>query len=110
MRPGLRSLALGALLALAPCAQAQAPEQSPPLSSAAERVFELAKPRILQIRTLLQVVVPRDTGGAQVADRAIVVLLCEFIDERQLASAFYEHLANAMEWEKDITHSRRRSR
>jgi hypothetical protein len=43
-------------------------------------------------------------------DRAIVVLLCEFIDERQLASAFYEHLANAMEWEKDITHSRRRSR
>lgn len=31
-----------------------APEPPPPLSSAAERVYETAKPRILQIRTLLQ--------------------------------------------------------
>ncbi len=41
-------------------------------------------------------------------DKTVAVLLCEFID--QLASAFYEHLAKAMEWEKDITHSRHRSR
>jgi S1-C subfamily serine protease len=49
----------GALLACASLAQSPAPpsapaEAQPPLSSTAERVYEMARPRILQIRTLLQ--------------------------------------------------------
>src|SRR5258705_1077505 len=38
----------------APAAPATAAEPPPALSTAAERVYEMAKPRILQIRTLLQ--------------------------------------------------------
>jgi S1-C subfamily serine protease len=60
--PRRLSLALaGLLVACAALAQQPAPKAAaapeapqPPLSSTAERVYELAKPRILQIRTLLQ--------------------------------------------------------
>ena len=51
MRRALRRLA--ALVAL-PLAVAAAETPQPPLSTAAERVYEAARPRILQIRTLLQ--------------------------------------------------------
>ena len=50
----------GVLLACAGLAQSPVPpsppppETQPPLSSTAERVYEMARPRILQIRTLLQ--------------------------------------------------------
>jgi serine protease Do len=42
------------LLAAGLCHSQPPPETTPPLSSAAERVYESAKPRILQVRTLLQ--------------------------------------------------------
>ena len=48
-------LAAGAAFAQAPPAATQTPEiPQPPLSSTAERVYDHAKPRIVQIRTLLQ--------------------------------------------------------
>src|SRR6185436_18001797 len=51
----LRSaLVLAAGLLAAGLCHSQPPEAPPPLSSAAERVYESAKPRILQVRTLLQ--------------------------------------------------------
>ena len=51
-----RFLAAAAIAAASPLAFAQsgAPQAPVPLSSAAERVYEMAKPRILQVRTLLQ--------------------------------------------------------
>ena len=66
------SLAAGMSLSLA-AASAPAPGTSPataaarpgvPLSSTAERVFEMAKPRILQIRTLLQAAGRQTTLGS----------------------------------------------
>ena len=55
--------------ALAASGQAQPPAQGAeaqqqPLSSAAERVYELAKPRILQVRTLLQAAGRQTTLGS----------------------------------------------
>jgi len=51
-------MSAGVLVACASLAQSPAPappaEAQPPLSSTAERVYEMARPRILQIRTLLQ--------------------------------------------------------
>ena len=48
-------LAAGAAIAQPPPAAAPATEaQQPPLSSTAERVYDYSKPRIVQIRTLLQ--------------------------------------------------------
>src|SRR6187549_3013828 len=41
-----------------------AADETPPLSSAAERVYELARPRILQIRTLLQAAGRQTTIGS----------------------------------------------
>jgi S1-C subfamily serine protease len=70
-RVPMRPLALAALLALAapvwpqPPAEPARPEaQQPPLSSAAERVYELSKPRILQVRTLLQAAGRQTTIGS----------------------------------------------
>jgi serine protease Do len=56
LRSALIALALAfpALAAAQPQTQPQAPPANAPLSSTAERVFDFAKPRILQIRTLLQ--------------------------------------------------------
>jgi len=49
------ALAAGTLAAQAPPAATEAPEvQQLPLSTTAERVYDYAKPRIVQIRTLLQ--------------------------------------------------------
>src|ERR1700716_1062610 len=45
-------------------AQPAATPEAPPLSSTAERVFEMAKPRILQIRTLLQAAGRQTTIGS----------------------------------------------
>ena len=63
-----RILALAATLAAFPLAfaqtQAQPPGTSAPLSSAAERVYEMAKPRILQVRTLLQAAGRQTTIGS----------------------------------------------
>src|SRR5437868_4739027 len=75
-----RTLALVAVTALAlhaaaqpaaPSQQPAAPSQQPepeaaqqPLSSAAERVYDLAKPRILQVRTLLQAAGRQTTIGS----------------------------------------------
>ena len=63
-----RILALAATLAAFPLAFAQQPGQQPgpsaPLSSAAERVYEMAKPRILQVRTLLQAAGRQTTIGS----------------------------------------------
>lgn len=63
-----RILALAATLAAFPLAFAQPPSQPPgaaaPLSSAAERVYEMAKPRILQVRTLLQAAGRQTTIGS----------------------------------------------
>ena len=60
-----------ALCTALPAAAAPAPPQAPasrtapaPLSSAAERVYEMAKPRILQIRTLLQAAGRQSTLGS----------------------------------------------
>src|SRR5881396_2351792 len=41
-----------------------AADDTPPLSSAAERVYELSKPRILQVRTLLQAAGRQTTIGS----------------------------------------------
>jgi len=64
----LLALAAAALHALAqPAAPSQPPAQETPqqpLSSAAERVYELAKPRILQVRTLLQAAGRQTTIGS----------------------------------------------
>jgi serine protease Do len=49
--------------AVAPAPQAPAPP-APALSSTAERVYELAKPRILQVRTLLQAAGRQTTLGS----------------------------------------------
>ncbi len=70
-----RFMLLAAALAVAPGAAAQsapprppaaAPEAPPqaPLSSAAERVYEMAKPRMLQVRTLLQAAGRQTTIGS----------------------------------------------
>lgn len=53
IRPFLAAVAMAAASPLAFAQSAAAPSQAP-LSSAAERVYEMAKPRILQVRTLLQ--------------------------------------------------------
>jgi serine protease Do len=58
---------LAALLPLSAVAAQPAatpPAAPPPLSSAAERVYDLAKPRILQIRTLLQAAGRQSTLGS----------------------------------------------
>jgi serine protease Do len=58
---------LAALLPLSAAAAqpaATTPVPPPPLSSAAERVYDLAKPRILQIRTLLQAAGRQSTLGS----------------------------------------------
>ena len=47
-------LSTSAALAQRPTPPPAAPSAPPPLSNAAERVYDLSKPRILQIRTLLQ--------------------------------------------------------
>jgi S1-C subfamily serine protease len=66
----LRILALAAAAALVPLALAAPPAPSPtppsavPLSSAAERVYEMAKPRILQIRTVLKAAGRQTTLGS----------------------------------------------
>ena len=52
MAPLLRLLAAAPLLAAALAVAQQQP--AAPLSTAAERVYEMARPRILQVRTLLQ--------------------------------------------------------
>jgi len=57
-----RALAAACLCALALAAPAQ--EAAAPLSSAAERVFDLARPRILQVRTLLQAAGLQTTIGS----------------------------------------------
>ncbi|HUI98704.1 MAG TPA: serine protease [Usitatibacter sp.] len=61
-----RILALAATLAAMPFAVAQPMPEQPggPLSSAAERVYDLAKPRILQVRTLLQAAGRQTTLGS----------------------------------------------
>jgi S1-C subfamily serine protease len=45
-------------------ASAETPQAPPPMSSAAERVYEAARPRILQIRTLLQAAGRQSTIGS----------------------------------------------
>jgi S1-C subfamily serine protease len=66
----LRILAFAAAAALVPLALAAPPAPSPtpppavPLSSAAERVYEMAKPRILQIRTVLKAAGRQTTLGS----------------------------------------------
>ena len=67
----IRPLVLAALLVLAapawsqpPAEPAPAEAQPQPLSSAAERVYELSKPRILQVRTLLQAAGRQTTIGS----------------------------------------------
>jgi len=45
-------------------ASTEAPQAPPPMSSAAERVYEAARPRILQIRTLLQAAGRQSTIGS----------------------------------------------
>jgi S1-C subfamily serine protease len=47
-----------------PPSSAPAPQAAPPMSSAAERVYEAARPRILQIRTLLQAAGRQSTIGS----------------------------------------------
>ena len=55
MRRGAAALAVAASLSAAQPTAPPAPAEAPPvLSSAAERVYDMARPRILQIRTLLQ--------------------------------------------------------
>jgi len=66
LRAALLALCLGAsgfALGQAPAA-GQAPEAAAPLSSTAERVFDFAKPRILQVRTLLQAAGQQSTIGS----------------------------------------------
>lgn len=59
-----RAAGLALCLLIAPAlAQTPAPEPAP-LSSTAERVFDFAKPRILQIRTLLQAASSQSTIGS----------------------------------------------
>src|SRR5882672_26833 len=48
----------------APQPATPAPAPAPALSNAAERVYDLAKPRILQIRTLLQAAGRQSTLGS----------------------------------------------
>ena len=63
-------LAATALVAVAALAQPPAPQPaapqppSPPLSSAAERVYDAARPRIIQVRTLLAVAGRQSTIGS----------------------------------------------
>ena len=57
-------LCVSAALAQRPAPPAAAPTPAPALSSAAERVYDLAKPRILQIRTLLQAAGRQSTLGS----------------------------------------------
>ncbi|HET9578136.1 MAG TPA: serine protease [Usitatibacter sp.] len=65
LRVALRALLLALPLAAAAAPDAPgAPEAAAPLSTAAERVFEFAKPRILQIRTLLQAAGLQSTIGS----------------------------------------------
>jgi hypothetical protein len=47
-----------------PAANTESPQAPPPMSSAAERVYEAARPRILQIRTLLQAAGRQSTLGS----------------------------------------------
>ena len=64
----LAAVAIVAVLASAwaqpPAQNAEAPAPPQPLSSAAERVYELSKPRILQVRTLLQAAGRQTTIGS----------------------------------------------
>ncbi|MGE5096266.1 MAG: S1C family serine protease [Betaproteobacteria bacterium] len=66
LRVALRALLLALPLAAAAAAPEPpgAAEAAAPLSTAAERVFEFAKPRILQIRTLLQAAGLQSTIGS----------------------------------------------
>src|ERR1700675_4338039 len=63
------TLLAGLFAAFAAAAQTSAVPESndappPPLSTAAERVYDMAKPRILQIRTLLQSAGRQSTIGS----------------------------------------------
>ncbi len=53
-----------AAFAQRPAPQPAAPTEAPALSNAAERVYDIAKPRILQIRTLLQAAGRQSTLGS----------------------------------------------
>src|SRR5438045_3630756 len=60
------TLMLAGVAAAQPQAPAggESPQAQPPMSSAAERVYEAARPRILQIRTLLQAAGRQSTIGS----------------------------------------------